>query len=74
MCVVRVYHFPLEAAKQMRTSVVARFVAAIALGALLALAQSPVPSMKSVDPPTAKVGDVLTVTGENLDRANVAEV
>jgi hypothetical protein len=58
----------------MRTSVVARCLIVIALGALLALAQGPVPSMKAVDPSTAKAGDVLTVTGENLDRANVAEV
>jgi hypothetical protein len=30
--------------------------------------------MKSVEPDTAKTGDLLTVTGENLDKANVADV
>ena len=30
--------------------------------------------MSTVDPSSAKVGDVVTVTGENLDKANVAKV
>ncbi|MGE5568240.1 MAG: IPT/TIG domain-containing protein [Rhodospirillales bacterium] len=30
--------------------------------------------MKAVEPANAKAGDVLTVTGENLDQANVAKV
>ncbi|HOQ47012.1 MAG TPA: IPT/TIG domain-containing protein [Bryobacteraceae bacterium] len=37
-------------------------------------AQSGMPQMKSVEPVNAKAGDVLTVTGENLDAANVAKV
>ncbi|HEX8984030.1 MAG TPA: IPT/TIG domain-containing protein [Bryobacteraceae bacterium] len=43
-------------------------------GAAVLLAQSTVPQMKSVAPDTAKSGDELTVTGENLDQANVADV
>jgi hypothetical protein len=58
----------------MRSSVVARVLLAVSLGAVVLLAQGAVPSMKSVDPMTAKVGDELTVTGENLDKTNVAEV
>ncbi len=38
------------------------------------LAQSQMPSMKSVEPGTAKIGDILTVTGENLEKANVDKV
>ncbi len=58
----------------MRTSVLARIVLAVSLGAVVLWAQGAVPSMKSVDPMTAKAGDVLTISGENLDKANVAEV
>lgn len=58
----------------MRTSVMARVLVAVSLGAVVLLAQGAVPSMKAVDPMTAKIGDELTVTGENLDKANVAEV
>jgi hypothetical protein len=32
------------------------------------------PRMMTVDPMTAKIGDVVTVSGENLDKENVAEV
>lgn len=38
------------------------------------IAQSVTPQMKSCEPLTAKVGDVVTVTGENLDKANVDKV
>ena len=34
----------------------------------------PTPMMRTVAPDTAKAGDILTVTGENLDKAKVAEV
>ena len=34
----------------------------------------PTPMMRTVAPDTAKTGDILTVTGENLDKAKVAEV
>jgi hypothetical protein len=38
------------------------------------LAQSAMPQMKAVEPDTGKIGDVLTVTGENLEKAHVAEI
>ena len=51
------------------------FVAPILMIATLVLcAQEVMPRMSSVDPGSAKVGDVVTVTGENLDKANVAKV
>ncbi len=34
----------------------------------------PTPLMRTVDPDTAKVGDVLTVGGEYLDKARVKEI
>ena len=43
-------------------------------GALLLNAQAGFPRMTSVDPANGKAGDVLTVQGENLDKANVAKV
>jgi hypothetical protein len=52
----------------------ARILPAALIGAALLLAQAAVPQMKSVEPDTAKTGDLLTVTGENLDKANVADV
>jgi hypothetical protein len=39
-----------------------------------AFAQSGSPRMTSVDPDTGKRGDVITITGENLDKAHVAKV
>jgi len=57
----------------MRTSFVARILVAALFGSALLFAQA-VPQMKTVEPGSAKVGDVLTVAGENLDKANVAEV
>ena len=51
------------------------FVASILMIATLGLcAQEAMPRMSSVDPSSAKVGDVVTVAGENLDKANVAKV
>jgi hypothetical protein len=58
----------------MRTSLVASVLLTALLGAAVLLAQTAMPQMKTVEPETAKVGDVLTVTGENLDKDNVAEV
>jgi hypothetical protein len=37
-------------------------------------AQSAMPRMTSVDPDTAKIGDAVVATGENLDKASVAKV
>lgn len=36
--------------------------------------QAAMPRMVSVEPGNGKVGDVLTVTGENLEKSNVADV
>src|SRR5689334_19395395 len=58
----------------MSRSCVARILPAALIAAALLLAQGAVPQMKSVEPDTAKSGDLLTVTGENLDKANVADV
>jgi hypothetical protein len=41
---------------------------------LVALAQDTMPRMSSVEPGNGKVGDAVTVAGENLDKANVAKV
>src|SRR6266536_2384651 len=37
-------------------------------------AQEAMPRMTSVEPYSGKVGDVVTITGENLDKANVDKV
>ena len=37
-------------------------------------AQSAMPQMKTVEPGAGKAGDILTVTGENLEKSNVAKV
>jgi len=52
----------------------ARILPVVLCGAAVLVAQSVVPQMKTVEPTTAKSGDELTVTGENLDQANVADV
>ena len=49
-------------------------IAALLLAALVVQAQQASPKMTTVEPGNAKVGDVLTVTGENLDKASVSEV
>ncbi len=36
--------------------------------------QAAMPRMQTVEPPNGKVGDVLSVTGENLQKTNVADV
>jgi nitrous oxidase accessory protein NosD len=51
------------------------FVPTLLLAAgLCAVAQEPVPRMVSVDPLSGKAGDVIAVTGENLDKAKVDKV
>jgi hypothetical protein len=42
--------------------------------ALVLSAQEAMPRMSAVDPASAKAGDVVAVTGENLDKANVGKV
>ena len=49
-------------------------IAALLLAALVLQAQQASPKMTAVEPGNAKVGDVLTVTGENLDKASVTEI
>ena len=41
---------------------------------LVLFGQEAMPRMSSVDPPSGKAGDVIAVTGENLDKANVGKV
>jgi hypothetical protein len=41
---------------------------------LVLFAQEAMPRMSSVDPTNAKAGDVVAVTGENLDKDNVSKV
>jgi hypothetical protein len=42
--------------------------------AALAWAQEGMPRMSTVDPGSGKKGDVIAVTGENLDKAHVSKV
>ncbi len=53
------------------SSLLAAVLFALALPVLF-FAQSGMPQMQTVEPATAKVGDVVTVTGDNLDQAVVA--
>jgi hypothetical protein len=51
------------------------FIVLLLLAACLAsYAQPALPRMTSVDPVNGKIGDVIVVTGENLQKANVAKV
>jgi len=57
--------------KQMRLSL----IACLLLGAgVVAYGQQSMPRMTSVDPMNGKVGDVIVVTGENLQKDAVAKV
>jgi hypothetical protein len=52
-----------------------KFLTLALMAATLALqAQQPAPRMTGVEPGNAKVGDALTASGENLDKASVAEL
>jgi hypothetical protein len=48
------------------------FVATIAT--LVLCAQEAMPRMSSIEPGTGKTGDVVAITGENLDKDNVGKV
>lgn len=51
------------------------FVVPLFLGACLgAFGQQPMPRMTTVDPGNGKAGDVITVSGENLEKNQVAKV
>jgi hypothetical protein len=64
----------MEAVSEMRVSFVVSALLAVFLVSICLLAQSNMPQMKTVDPDNGKIGDLLTVTGENLDRASVAKL
>jgi hypothetical protein len=55
----------------MRLALVVFFILAACLAAN---AQQPMPRMTTVDPGTAKIGDVITAAGENLNKDVVAKV
>jgi len=50
------------------------FVVPALLAAAIVWGQDVMPRMSTVDPISGKTGDVVAVTGENLDKANVAKV
>ncbi len=58
----------------MRASYVGSALIVLLAFPILLSAQAAFPRMTTVDPMTAKVGEVITVSGENLDKDNVAEV
>ncbi len=47
---------------------------AVFLAASVSLSAQALPMMKVVEPSNAKVGDLITVTGENLDKEAVAKL
>lgn len=58
----------------MRLSYIAPMLLVVFIASICLQAQSAMPQMKTVEPGNGKAGDVLTVTGENLDKANVAKL
>jgi hypothetical protein len=50
------------------------FIVPLLLVSVAVWAQEAMPRMSSVDPGNGKKGDVVAVTGENLDKANVTKV
>lgn len=58
----------------MRRNTLLRILLLISILVLAALAQAPMPKMTAVEPAQGKAGDQITITGENLDKANVAEI
>ena len=50
------------------------FVVTLLIAASVAAYGQAMPRMSSVDPTSGKKGDVVAVTGENLDKDNVAKV
>lgn len=49
-------------------------VSIMLLSTLVICAQQAMPRMTTVEPGNGKVGDVLVITGENLDKAQVSEI
>ena len=58
----------------MKLSFIAVVVVALFSFPLMLSAQASFPRMTMVDPMTAKAGDVVRASGENLDKDNVSEV
>ena len=58
----------------MRLSFLAVVVVALFSFPLILSAQTSFPRMTTVEPMTAKIGDVVTASGENLDKNNVSEI
>src|SRR5215475_9030725 len=50
------------------------FIVPLLLASVAVWAQEAMPRMSSADPGNGKKGDVVAVTGENLDKANVTKV
>src|SRR5436305_12276628 len=50
------------------------FIVPLLLGCVSAWAQDAMPRMSTVEPGSGKAGDVVAVTGENLEKANVTKV
>jgi hypothetical protein len=50
------------------------FIVPLILVGFAAWAQEAMPRMSTIEPSNGKKGDVIAVTGENLDKANVAKV
>ncbi len=57
----------------MKFSLITRAALALLIASICLLAE-PMPMMKSVDPASGKAGDVITVSGENLDKDTVAKL
>jgi hypothetical protein len=49
-------------------------IGALVLLGVAAWAQEAMPRMSTIEPASGKKGDVIAVTGENLEKANVAKV
>jgi len=64
----------LEAGFKMKTSILVPTLLVLLLGPIFLQAQTAMPTMKVVEPANGKAGDLLTVTGENLDKTNVAKL
>jgi hypothetical protein len=56
----------------MKTSLIALLLLTLLL--VISASGQNMPRMTSVDPSTVKTGELLTVSGENLEKENVAEV
>jgi hypothetical protein len=64
----------MEAVLEMRLSCVAPVLLAVFIFSVCLHAQAPMPQMKGIAPGNGKAGDLVTVTGENLDKASVAKL